>query len=247
MLKHLRNVHKMLVNLKEEDAEMTSKTDNNRNSITEYLKKNKEMKHEKITEAITNYICFDSQPFNKTEQLGFRELMRTLDATCKIPHRTTISRSLEKNSIEVKNQLKKLLYNIVNLSFSTDGWSNDNKEYFTSFFAHFRDSNFKLKTILIDISYMPLSKNFDNMAIHYSKVIDDWDINKKLFYAISDNALTGCFKKLNMENHGCFAHTVHLSIYYTIVGYKQKDKKKIAVCDHFQNISDKIDKFINYF
>lgn len=171
----------------------------------------------KIDEKLLLLFIKDFQPFPAVEDEGFSEYTNALNTGYLLPTRQHISNTLlpalyEKcintvRTIEVKN--------ITSLSLTTDLWTSASQESYIAILAHYIDTEFKFKEVLLECAPLPGSHTAQHIREEILRVISDFGIEKKKNLITTDNAnnMQNAVKThLELKHFGCFAHTLNLVV-----------------------------------
>lgn len=84
---------------------------------------------------------------------------------------------------------EELLKDATPITLTTDAWTSYKNESYNAVTACYIDSNFTLKSILLEVNSIDKRHTSINLAQEIRRVIADWNIEKKkILLAISDNA-----------------------------------------------------------
>lgn len=168
----------------------------------------------KLDEILMLLFTHDIQPFSLVEDYGFRKFVETLNSSYELPSRKAITNTLLPVTFEeIYNNTKRKISEVRFVTLTTDCWTSQNSENYLTVTAHYIDSNFELKSLLLECSRFDESHTSVNLAEELRRIITEWNIGKKILLVVSDNAKNICkaIKEILMLKHfGCYGHTINL-------------------------------------
>jgi len=192
----------------------------------------------KIDEGLLKLFTKDFQPFKIVEDEGFKNFVKLLNPSNKIPDRHTISKvqipALYQKSV---NETKELISNESSSGcLMTNCWTSRNNIALISITFHFIDTQFVLRSVLLGCYEFSESHTGLNLSNTIQETLDKWDMDKnKIILAISDNAnnIKSALNLLQVKSLECFAHTLNLIV---------QDALKLQSC-----LIDKIKCIVTHF
>ena len=179
-------------------------------------------RHKDISRAIAKYIVLDMRPLDSVNDIGFTQLLRTLEPRYNLQSRTHITRTLIPAMYdEIVSKVRKTLKESSFISLTTDGWTSRATKSFITVTAHVMDEKWKLKEFVLSTAEMSDSHTAENLAEHLKKVCSDWDIELKSTAITTDNAanIVLAIEKCSPLVHvRCMAHVLNLSTQKALKG-----------------------------
>ncbi|XP_020999450.1 zinc finger BED domain-containing protein RICESLEEPER 2-like [Arachis duranensis] len=103
-------------------------------------------------DMFTGYVVVGDNPFNMVDDRRFRNWVKYISSTLKLPSRNTVKADIVKVHKREAGKLKKILVSIPNRIFLTsDLWTSSTNEGFICLTAHFIDENWKLQNFFITL------------------------------------------------------------------------------------------------
>lgn len=169
-----------------------------------------------LTYSFLKLFTKDLQPFSVFDDAGFKEFVHLLYPVYKIPNRHSIFKVLIPAKYEkCLNAMKDVIEKDLETTYiTTDCWTSRNTEGFMVITIHFIDQNFVLKSIVLSCHPYSESHTSDNLSKKIKNVLQQWSVENKIVFAVSNNALNikNMFNILKLKNLGCFAHALNLII-----------------------------------
>lgn len=169
-----------------------------------------------IDGALLKLFTKDYQPFKVVEDEGFKEFVKQLNPNYTLPDRHSISKVhipalYEKCLFEMKDLVAKEAESVC---MTTDCWTSRNNESFMAITIHFIDSKFELKSVLLGCFTFNESHTGINLSITIRNILNEWDLENKVVFAVSDNAhnIKNALSLLKFKSMGCFAHSMNLVV-----------------------------------
>ncbi|CAG4962456.1 unnamed protein product [Parnassius apollo] len=135
-------------------------------------------------------------------------------ARTKIMIRRALSSANKTLLWQAKQKLKPLINTDCDaICVTLDLWTLRKTESYIAVTGHFISRDFQLKTILLDYCNFSGHHTSVNIAAELRRILDDWDLTRKVNFAVSDNAsnVTNAVKNhLGWKHYGCYAHTLNL-------------------------------------
>jgi len=183
----------------------------------------------RIDKAIMDLIIVDMLPYSLVDAEAFRQLNfadphapQKYNFKSEKYFRTTLMPlTYEKVTKKVQDLIAKCEW----ISGTTDIWTNPPKTCsLLSLTGHFIIESQRLKVIL-GAGVLENNHTGENIEEKLREMINKWDINKKLFLILRDNAANMiCAMRDRYESLGCMAHTLQLVIKDTLLTEEQHEK-----------------------
>ncbi|CAG4981292.1 unnamed protein product [Parnassius apollo] len=143
----------------------------------------------RINNALIYMICKDNQPFTIVENEGFRHFIKVLAPHYKLRSKTTLTRWVDDKYAALSEVFKEKLSNIVNITLTTDMWSETmSMRSFLGITAHFGEGN-DLFSITLGVYESHESHTSEHISEMMLKTCAEWDIDKNKVSAVfTDNA-----------------------------------------------------------
>ena len=145
-----------------------------------------------ITESIMwDLVVGESMPLRLVQSKGFNNFLSVVDPRYKSVCRQTVKNKIHLKSKAVKEMIVKKLSNVAAVNVTVDIWTDRKMRSFLGVTAHiFEEKNENLKLV----SYTLACERFlgkhtgSQIAKAFSSTLDDFKIENKLDYVITDNA-----------------------------------------------------------
>jgi len=207
-------------------------------SVSNYLPKKISVDaKKKIDQILLKLFVKDFQPFKIVEDSGFIEFVKALNPSYELPNRNTISKVHIPAMYErCLGEMKELVSTIESACLTTDCWISRNNESFMTITIHFIDSEFILKSILLECRSFNFNHTGVNLSQAIKQVLISWNLNDKITFAVSDNAsnIKNALNSLSFKNMGCFAHTLNLIIQSALVLENDLIDSVKSIVSHFR-------------
>ena len=169
-----------------------------------------------MTNSIAKWIAKDSRPISIVEDMGLLQTYRiALDNNSyELPSRGTISNRVsemfEREKADIETRLKLAKY----ISLTSDYWTSTANENYLGLTCHFIDGNFKLNSLVLDVSHSSDRHTSENIAKHIKELSKSWKVDDKLVAMTTDNApnMVNAVSKLPYSHVGCSAHVLQLAV-----------------------------------
>jgi len=169
-----------------------------------------------LDDSLLKLFYIDCRPFSMVEDKGFKDFIKMLNPAYSLPSRQTLSKTAlpfayEKCLNDMKLQIKE---NAVSVCLTTDCWTSINNQSFIAITAHYLDTDFNFKSVLLECVAFEESHTSHNLKVKIESVITDWELNGKVVLVVSDNAynIVGAITNLKLKHFGCFAHSLNLIV-----------------------------------
>ena len=206
--------------------------------------------HRKIGEMILEMIAVDCQPLSVVEDVGFKQVLRTLEPHYQCPSRKYYTETvIPKIYKGMKAEVLKLINNGDSadatqchanelmdrnyVSFTTDAWSSSvNDTALLSLTAHWINSDFKRNSVILNAHCLTESHTGEYIAAQIHSMLKEWDIlPERVHVVVTDNAsnMTEAMRDASLPQFGCFAHSLQLAINNSLLSQRAVSDM-IAVC-----------------
>ncbi|CAH1100846.1 unnamed protein product [Psylliodes chrysocephalus] len=167
-----------------------------------------------IDDKLLQLVVKDIQPFSIVEDIGFREFCHELNPSYCLPSRKTLSKTLlPAKYLETINKTKEIISAAESVTITTDMWTSRNGDSFNGVTAHFINTHFEIKSLLLEVSVFEGAHTSANLARELRSIVTEWGVQDKILLAISDNAANikkAILEELKWKHFGCLAHTINL-------------------------------------
>jgi len=203
----------------------------------------------KLDQTLLKLFVNDFQPFKVVEDSGFKQFVKILNPNYELPNRHTISKELIPAMYEkCLGEMKSLTSTVESACLTTDCWTSRNNESFMAITIHFIDTEFELKSILLECSSFNLNHTGHNLAQEIERILESWELTKKITFAVSDNAynIKNALNNLSLKNMGCFAHTMNLIVQSALTLEEDLINKTKNIVSHFRKSTVANNSFKTY-
>jgi len=126
----------------------------------------------KLDQTLLKLFVNDFQPFKVVEDSGFKQFVKLLNPNYELPNRHTISKELIPAMYEkCLGEMKSLISKVESACLTTDCWTSRNNESFMTITIHFIDTEFELKSILLECSSFNLNHTGHNLAQEIKRIL----------------------------------------------------------------------------
>ena len=218
MIKHLKTKHEAEYKL------FTNASSSGRiqPTLEQTLGKREKMAHDnplavQLTEALTQMIAVDDQPFSMVEMRGFRHMMHVAVPRYVLPSRHTITHTqLPKLHSTVKTHIQGLLQNITFVSFTTDIWSSSvTPMSLISLTAQWIQDDFTRQNAILHAKQFRGSHTGAAIAAVFEEMLQNWGIPKSSVHVVVRDSGANMIKALKdaeLPSLSCVAHTLQLVV-----------------------------------
>lgn len=175
-----------------------------------------------LTKLACQAVFQDMLPLSCFENKGLKSLLDFVEPNYMPPSHQTVMRHINSMYETECEKLRRSLEILDNrsVSITCDYWTNIQMVSFFTVTAHYVDENsdgsWTLKDCVLATPQSKVSHSGDNIASELTKVITDFGLLEKIWYACHDNAANmkcGVEKCEAVPCHtGCFAHLLHLAV-----------------------------------
>lgn len=164
-------------------------------------------------------IVTDLQPPSIVEDKGFKNLMKIMDGRYHLPSRRTIMRDLLPQKYQTcVNSLLITPNNQMSISLTTDFWTSRACDSYITITFHFINDTWDLQSYTLKIYKVIGSHTGEKNASELKEVSVQWNIEKKITCAITDNAsnMALAIRITTWQHLPCFAHTLNLIVHESL-------------------------------
>lgn len=113
---------------------------------------------------------------------------------------------------------------------------------------HFIDTNFSLKSDLLGCHEFSESHTGLNLSHKIKLTLEEWNQEKKISFAVSDNAnnVQNALSNLELKNFGCLVHTLNLIVQGALKIESNLIEKIKTIVTHFRKSTSANKKLNNY-
>ncbi|CAK1599508.1 unnamed protein product [Parnassius mnemosyne] len=132
---------------------------------------------------------------------------------------------------------------------TTDLWTSSQTESYIGVTAHYIDDNFEPQKILLGCKSFNESHTSANLTKALKNVTDEWNLTKKVNFAISDNArniVKAIETDLGWKHYGCFAHSLNLIVQSALRPIEQLVENIKKIVAHFKRSTTATDMLLGY-
>lgn len=185
-------------------------------SVLSYLPKKLTVNvKKKLDQSLLKLFVKDFQPFKIVEDSGFKEFVKALNPNYEVLNGHKISKEYVPAMYEkCLGEIKDLVSTIESACLTTDCWTSRNNESFMAITIHFIDTEFTLKSVLLGCHSFNSSHTGYNLRQEIKNVLESWNLNNKIKFAVSDNAsnIKNALSMIDLKHIRCFAHTINLIV-----------------------------------
>lgn len=125
----------------------------------------------KLDQILLKLFVKDFQPFKVVEDSGFKEFVKALNPSYELPNRNTISKVRIPAMYErCLGEMKELVSTVESACLTTDCWTSRNNESFMAITINFIDSEYVLKSILLECRFFDLNHTSNNLGQEIKQV-----------------------------------------------------------------------------
>ncbi|RYQ98981.1 hypothetical protein Ahy_B07g086823 [Arachis hypogaea] len=187
-------------------------------------------------DMFAGYVVAGDKPFNMVDDRRFRNWVKYISPTLKLPSRNTVKADIVKVHKREAVKLKKNLVSIPNrICLTSDLWTSSTNEGFICLTAHFVDENWKLQSKILNFCHMPPPHTGFELSSKIFTLLTEWKVDKKIFFITLDNASSNdtCVEHLKstLDVHGsllCGGEFFHVRCSAHILNLIVQDRMKIC-------------------
>lgn len=186
------------------------------------------------------FFYFRYYPFDILEDPEFKNLLKMLNGSYKLPSRKTVSNSIIPLLYhQTYENVKDIMTNSFAVCLTTDGWTSIKNESFMGVTAHFINENVSLQSVCLGCEKFEERHKIENLSKFLNNTIQEWALANKITAVVSDNApnIVGAVKYCNFRQVPCFAHSVNLVVQQGLKNIFLIQKKVNAIIEHFKQSS----------
>ncbi|VDP08525.1 unnamed protein product [Heligmosomoides polygyrus] len=162
------------------------------------------------------FICSAALPLSILHAPGFGNLLSVIAPRFKLKSRTYFTRNaLTSLHDDYTSRVKSLFSEVESISFACDVWSSkDNKHSLLALTAHFVDSNFLPRFVVLAATPIKGPHNAENMKSLLAKTLQSFSIEEERVHVFVRDAAPSMKKTtnlLNIKSVDCFAHELQLA------------------------------------
>jgi len=149
--------------------------------------------------VISHLVIAGNLPLNLVEQPYFKEFMKVVDQKYNPPTRYNVNRAVNKKFQLKRALLHSKLQEAQYVTLTLDMWSDRRMRSFMGITVHFLSTDMKLQSFLLDFKHFSERHTGENMADHCAKVIENFNLGKKVYFVVTDNAanMLSAFKDMS--------------------------------------------------
>lgn len=208
-------------------------------------------KKRKLDSLLASMVSKDLQTFSIVEDHGFRRFVKELDPRYELPSRRTLTRSLLPDLYSVtREKIRKGIDASNHVSVTTDIWSSQNTESYMTLTAHYFDSNFELKSAVLDTKLLTESHTAQYLNSVLKDITQEWGISNKIVCFVTDGGanIKAAVNLFGAAHFPCIAHKLNLVVNDVIGKHdilKQTLNKCKEIVTHFKSSVVAADKLRN--
>ncbi|XP_053569082.1 zinc finger BED domain-containing protein 4-like [Bombina bombina] len=171
-------------------------------------------KGKRITKAVATFIAKDLRPYSVLENLGFRNLLKTLEPRYKIPSRNHLTENVIPALYhETKAQVIASMSQASRVAITCDSWTSVTTESYVTVTAHYVSKDWKILSHVLQTRAVYESHMGSHLAELLSRVVEEWQLSDKSVVLVTDNAsnMIVAAQVGKFPHVKCFAHTLNLA------------------------------------
>jgi len=219
---HLWRDHRIDKNHPEEPVN----TDGDIRTVMKYITIKRQLS---LEQSFITFIIIDCQPLNILRNDAFRNMLHEFEPGFRIPTEEKCKEMIRNSYNWTKENLKELLKSNANsINITTDLWTCRRNNGYIGVTISWLDQKMKLHKALISIELLPNPHTSENIKNCLNTILENWNLKDKCFAATTDNGpnIKNAISLMNnVENIGCAAHTLHLTIIKSLALIKQFIKR----------------------
>ncbi|CAK1600532.1 unnamed protein product [Parnassius mnemosyne] len=137
---------------------------------------------------------------------------------------------------------------VTQICITTDMWTSRANECYMAITGHYLTCDFRMKTVLISCDYFSDRHTSENLQNFLKESLKEWGLEKKVNFAISDNAanVQNALTNLGIKHYGCYGHTLNLVVQDATGGVMSTIDKVKVIVRHFKKSTIATEKLIKY-
>lgn len=204
----------------------------------------------RIDRDLLELFISDYQPFRIVEDKGFKKFAKNIPGYT-LPSRKTISTTMiPALYTDTLNKTKEIVsQDAMSVCLTTDCWTSSQTESYIGVTAHYIDSNFEPKQVLLECKSLNESHTSSNLARELKRVTDEWNLTQKVNFSISDNArniVKAIETELEWKHYGCYAHSLNLIVTAALKPVEGLIDKIKNIVAHFKRSTSATDMLLSY-
>ncbi|KAK0137429.1 Zinc finger BED domain-containing protein 1 [Merluccius polli] len=209
MMHHLSHAHPTLI---------AGNSSSSQPTITSVLARRScdSQRADKITKGICKFIQTDMLPISVVEGKGFGNLMNIMEPAYNIPSRRTVTRLIETQYGERKEELFKKLATAESVALTTDCWTALTAESYITITCHYIGDDWEMNSAVLLTESLPGRHTADCLAEKLNGAVEQWGIEGRVIACVHDNAANIVAAnrptRVSWVSVACFAHTLQLAI-----------------------------------
>jgi hypothetical protein len=219
---HLWKEHKI-------DKDHTEEPENKDGDIRDAMKFITMKRQSSLEQSLITFIILDCQPLNILRNDAFRNMLHEFEPGFRIPTEEKCKEMICNSYNWTRDNLKELLKSSAkSINFTTDLWTSRRNDGYIGVTISWIDLEMQLHEALIGIELLPNPHTSENIKNCLNTILENWNLKDKCFAATTDNGanVKKAISLMNrVENIGCAAHTLHLSVTKGLAPIKQFIKR----------------------
>ncbi|XP_020991198.2 zinc finger BED domain-containing protein RICESLEEPER 2-like [Arachis duranensis] len=139
-------------------------------------------------DMFAGYVVAGDKPFNMVDDRRFRNWVKYISPTLKLPSRNMVKADIVKVHKREAAKLKKILVSIPNkICLTSYLWTSSTNEGFICLTAHFVDKNWKLQSKILNFCHMPPPHTGYELSSKIFTLLTEWKVDKNIFSITLDN------------------------------------------------------------
>lgn len=140
-------------------------------------------------QALLRWVIETQQPFTVVEHPTWKELLKSLNASCPIKTADTLRNRVQSEYSSWRGRLKQDLADTCqSISLSLDIWTSENQISFLAIVGHWLTPDFKLREDLLEFIEIDGLHSGENLSTIVKSVLETFQIEHKLLTITGDNA-----------------------------------------------------------
>ena len=184
-----------------------------------------DIRAQRVHRKIGEMLAIDCQPISTVDDIGFRQVLKTLEPRYQCPSRKyftetiipKIYRGMKEEVLKLINHCNTASVEGNYVSFTSDAWSSSvNDTSLLSLTAHWIDAQFKRTSAVLCAQCLTEAHTGEYIAAQILTMLEKWDIAlERVHLVITDNAsnMKKAMHDASLQHFGCFAHSLQLVIH----------------------------------
>ncbi|XP_063775419.1 E3 SUMO-protein ligase ZBED1-like [Pseudophryne corroboree] len=169
-----------------------------------------------LDEQLLTFIIKGFHPFSIVEEDEFKKFVHSLCPAYNLPTRKTVSSSLLLRLYNsTVQEVRSTLQEVDAVCLTTDSWTSLNNQSFNAITAHFINSEWQLRSVLLECLEMPERHTSENLCRRLKDTVHEWGLENKVVAVVTDNAanIVAAVRLCKWRHLPCFAHCVNLVVH----------------------------------